>query len=89
MRQCSGETSRPPAVSSTFPPTLRWVLLLRSPLHAPATWAVVTALLPHLPLKDTMNIVKSALTLIPVVALTGVVVVGIAVSVSLASWELL
>ncbi len=36
-----------------------------------------------------MNILKSAITLVPVVALTGVVVVGIAVSVSLASWELL
>jgi hypothetical protein len=36
-----------------------------------------------------MDFVKGALTLVPVVALTGVVVVGIAVSVSLASWELL
>ena len=43
----------------------------------------------HLSPKDTMNILKSAITLVPVVALTGVVVVGIAVSVSLASWELL
>ena len=36
-----------------------------------------------------MNLVKGAAALIPVVALTGVVVVGIAVSLSLASWELL
>ncbi len=36
-----------------------------------------------------MDLVKGALTLVPVVALTGIVVVGIAVSVSLAWWELL
>ena len=36
-----------------------------------------------------MNLVKGAVTLVPVVALTGVVVVGIAVSLALASWELL
>jgi hypothetical protein len=72
-----------------FQGTREWVLPLYSPLRAPTPRFPDTVRAPELSPKDIMNILKSAITLVPVVALTGVVVVGIAVSVSLASWELL
>lgn len=70
--------------------TREWVLRCIRPctLRRPVCSSVAVRP-PALSPKDIMNILKSAITLVPVVALTGVVVVGIAVSVSLASWELL